>query len=171
MVPTLGFAKDSLKQNGFINGYAINNLNDLKYENSIYLLFYPENLDLFKKFLDNEYERTEQIIEDFNCDNNHIVVIYSLDSEYKKDFNLVYKGKYSKTSDEFKNLFPQTVEINHLNFVKKEKSLQYRVFNRTQDLIDYWEDKLNVTFEENQEVWQIFNKEKETLNIKKLKHV
>ena len=50
IVPTLGFPKDSLKSNGFINGYIKDEGKDAEYENSIYLLFKPENLDRFREF-------------------------------------------------------------------------------------------------------------------------
>jgi hypothetical protein len=43
------------------------------------------------------------------------------------------------------------------------------VFNRTEDLIKFWEDKLGVEFDDDQEVWHAFILEDEILNIEKLK--
>ena len=44
MVPTLKIPKDSLKSNGFINAYSVDGDRDIQYENSIYLLFLPEDV-------------------------------------------------------------------------------------------------------------------------------
>jgi hypothetical protein len=52
---------------------------------------------------------------------------------------------------------------------KDEISLQYRVFNKTEDLVKFWEDKLGVEFDDNQEVWHGFDLEEETLDINKIK--
>jgi hypothetical protein len=53
--------------------------------------------------------------------------------------------------------------------MKEEVSLQYRVFNKTEDLRKYWEDKFDVEFDETMEVWERFNLENEILNIDKIK--
>jgi hypothetical protein len=52
---------------------------------------------------------------------------------------------------------------------KDEISLQYRVFNKTEDLKEYWEEKLGIEFEDSMEVWQGFIEENEILFIDKLK--
>ena len=48
MVPTLKVPKDALKENGFINGYVKDGSRDVQYENCIYLLFKPADLDKFR---------------------------------------------------------------------------------------------------------------------------
>ena len=52
---------------------------------------------------------------------------------------------------------------------KDEISLQYRVFNKTEDLKTYWEEKLGVDFDDDWEVWDGFDLDKETLNLDKIK--
>ena len=47
MVPTLKVPKDALKENGFINGYVKDGSREVQYENCIYLLFQPKDLDKF----------------------------------------------------------------------------------------------------------------------------
>ena len=59
MVPTLGINKDKLLSNNFINGYYKDIRREEQYKDSIYLLFKPSNLDKFKEFLDEEYEKTK----------------------------------------------------------------------------------------------------------------
>lgn len=169
MVPTLRIGRDELKQNGFINAYLKDGKRDVQYANSVYLVFHPKNLDQFKVFLDNEYERTKAIIDDYDYEEGFVVVVYSLDNKFKKDFELIKKGKYSKTSREFQALFPKVIKIRSNGLYKDEISLQYRIFNKTEDLRKYWEEKIGVEFDDSMEVWQGFIEENEILNIEKLK--
>lgn len=61
------------------------------------------------------------------------------------------------------------IKIKKNGLHRDEISLQYRVFNRTEDLVKFWEDKLGVEFTDDQEVWHGFEEENEILNIEKLK--
>lgn len=169
MVPTLQIPRGELQENGFINGYISDGSREMQYENCIYLLFQPKNLDKFREFLDTEYERTKAIIDDYDYKDGFVVVVYQLDSKFKKDFGLIREGLYSRTSKEFQALFPKIIKIKKNGLQKDEISLQYRVFNRTEDLIKFWEDKLGVEFDDDQEVWHAFILEDEILNIEKLK--
>jgi len=111
MVPTLKVPKDALRSNGFINAYIKDAGREDQYADSIYLLFKPTDLDKFREFLDSEYERTKTVIEDYDYEDGFVVVVYQLSDKYKKDFNLIKQGKYSKTSTEFQKLFPKVVKI------------------------------------------------------------
>lgn len=169
MVPTLKAPKDALRNNGFINAYIKDDDREDQYPGCIYLLFKPENIDQFREFLDAEYERTKDIIEDYDYEGGYVVVVYKLNEFYEEDFKLVRQGRYSKTSKQFQLQFPKVIKIVKRGLSKDEISLQYRIFNRTQDLIDFWEEKLGIIFESDQEVWDGFDEEKEVLNIKTIK--
>jgi len=169
IVPILKINKDDLKNNGYSNGYVEDDRKDVQYENSLYLLFKPENLDRFRTFLDNEYERTKNIIDDYDYENGYVVIVYKIDDKFKKDVELIKEGKYSKTSKVFQEMFPKTIKIQRNGLSRDEISLQYRVFNKTPDLIEFWEKKLNVTFDDAQELWEMFVKEEEILNLDKIK--
>lgn len=169
IVPILKINKDDLKNNGYSNGYVEDDRKDVQYENSLYLLFKPENLDRFRTFLDNEYERTKNIIDDYDYENGYVVIVYKIDDKFKKDVELIKEGKYSKTSKVFQEMFPKTIKIQRDGLSRDEISLQYRVFNKTPDLIEFWEKKLNVTFDDAQELWEMFVKEEEILNLDKIK--
>ena len=171
MVPTLKIPRDELHGNGFINGYVSDGSREVQYEDCIYLLFRPKDLDRFREFLDSEYERTKAIVDDYDYDDGFVVVVYQLDSAFAKDFKLIKKSKYSKTSKSFQALFPKLVKIKYKGVNKDEISLQYRVFNKTEDLVKFWEDKLGVDFDEDQEVWHAFEEEEETLNVEKIKEI
>ena len=66
-------------------------------------------------------------------------------------------------------MFPKFIKIVRNNLHKDEVSLQYRVFNRTEDLIKFWEERLDVVFDDDQEVWYAFEEKNEVLNFEKLK--
>lgn len=141
----------------------------MQYENAAYLLFRPDNIDMFKEFLDGEYERTKTIVDDYDYDGGFVVLVYELNKKFRRDFELIKQGKYSKTSKDFQALFPKVIHLVKSGLRKEELSLQYRVFNQTEDLRKYWEDRLGVEFTEDMEVWQGFVEENEILNIEKLK--
>jgi hypothetical protein len=172
MVPTLKVPKDALRSNGFINAYIKDNRREDQYKESIYLLFKPENLDKFREFLDSEYERTKAVIEDYDYEDGYVVVVYQLNDKYKKDFNLIKQGKYSKTSEEFQKMFPKVVKIVKNNLHRDEVSLQYRIFTKAEDLVNFWEEKLGIDFKsivgEDYEVWEGWNEE-EILELDKIK--
>ena len=170
MVPTLKIDKVKLKDNGYINGYAKDVTPDaVSYENCVYLLFKPSNLDKFREFLDGEYERTKSVIDDYDYEDGYIVVVYKLNPKFNKDYGLIKQGRYSKTSMEFQLLFPKIVKIVKNGLHRDEISLQYRVFNKTEDMVVFWEEKLGVIFDHDQEVWHGYEEENEILNIKKIK--
>lgn len=169
IVPTLSIGKDKLLDNGFVNGYIKDNKRDIQYENAVYLLFKPENLDKFRNFLDNEYERTKSIIDDYDYEDGYVVVVYEINPRLKGDVELVKRGKYSQTSPAFQGIFPKVVQIKKNGLRRDEISLQYRVFNKTEDLVKFWEDKLGVELPSDVEVWHGFFEENEILDLDKIK--
>ena len=169
IVPTLGINRNSLKENSFLNGYVEDASKDVQYSKCVYLLFRPTDLDKFRTFLDGEYERTQQVIDDYDYEDGYVVVVYELNQKFKRDFEFVKNSKYSRTSEEFQKLFPKLIKIKKDGVNREEVSLQYRVFNKTEDLRKYWEEKLGVDFDEEWEVWDGFDIDKETLNLDKLK--
>jgi hypothetical protein len=168
-VPTLKIGKERLTKHGYINGYQKDTTGDHSYDDCIYILFKPEEMDSFRDFLEEEYDRTKSIIDDYDYEGGYVVVVYKLNPKFKKDFELVKKGKYSKTSSDFQALFPKVIKINKNGYNKDEISLQYRVFNKTEDLKTYWEEKLGVEFDENMELWDIYEEGNEILDIEKIK--
>ena len=169
IVPTLSIGKEKLLDNGFVNGYIKDNKRDIQYENAVYLLFKPEDLDKFRNFLDGEYEKTKSIIDDYDYEDGYVVVVYEINPKLKKDIELIKQGKYSQTSPAFQGIFPKVVQIRKNGLRRDEISLQYRVFNKTEDLVQFWEDKLGVDLPEDVEVWHGFFDDFETLDLDKIK--
>jgi hypothetical protein len=169
IVPTLSINRDKLVDNGFINGYIKDGKRDVQYDNAVYLLFKPKDLDKFRHFLDSEYERTKSIIDDYDYEDGYVVVVYEINPRLKADIDLVKQGKYSKTSKKFQDIFPKVVKIKKNGLHRDEISLQYRVFNKTEDLVQFWQDKLGMELPEEIDVWYGFFEEFETLDLDKIK--
>jgi hypothetical protein len=169
IVPTLKIHRDKLKENGYLNGYISDVRRDVQYQNAVCLLFQPTNLDRFREFLIDESERTRQLIDDYDYEDGFVVVVYTLDKKWKKDFALVREGLYSQTSKEFQDSFPKVIKIIKNGLHRDEISLQFRIFNKTEDLRKYWEDRLDMEFTENMEVWNGFNIDNEELDLDKIK--
>ena len=168
IVPTLEIGRDRLLANGFINGFIKDEHRDVQYENAVYLLFRSKNVDKFKTFLDEEYARTNFIIDDYDYKGGYIVIVYKLDSRWNEDFKLVKKGQYSKTSKDFQKVFKKTVKVIRNLVSVEEMSLQHMIFSKAEKLRSFWEKELNVTFSEDMEVWQGWIEENEILNLSKL---
>jgi hypothetical protein len=169
IVPIFSIDKEKLKTNGFVNGFIKDSRKDVQYKDSVYLLFKPEDLDKFRDFLVDEYERTKQIIDDYDYEEGYVVVVYQIYTRLLPDIELVKQGKYSQTSTKFQQIFPKIVKIKKNGFQKDELSLQYRVFNKTEDLKQFWEEKFDMTFDDDMEVWHGFIEEKEILDLDKIK--
>ncbi len=168
MLPTLKISKDRLSENGFINSYECDAEHDVQYTNCVYLLFKPTDFRTFRAFLDEEYERTTNIIEDYDYGKGFVVVVYKLDSKYINDFKLIRSSKYSKTSKAFQNVFNKTIKIMKNGHPTDEVSLQFRIFNKTKDLVEFWEEKIGVRLGTDMEVWQAYEEEREILTSTKL---
>jgi hypothetical protein len=169
IVPTLSIGKDKLSDNGFVNGYIKDGRRDIQYENAVYLLFKPVDLDKFRNFLDGEYEKTKSIIDDYDYEDGYVVVVYEINPKLKKDIELIKQGKYSQTSPAFQGIFPKVIQIKRNGLRRDEISLQYRVFNKTEDLVKFWEDKLGIELPDDVEVWHGFFEENESLDLNKIK--
>jgi len=169
IIPTLSIGREKLIDNGFVNGYIKDSRKDIQYENAVYLLFKPNDLDKFRSFLDGEYEKTKSIIDDYDYEDGYVVVVYKINPKLINDVELIKQGKYSQTSKKFQEIFPKVVKIRRNGLSRDEISLQFRVFNRTQDLVQFWEDKLGVELPEEVEVWHGFFEEEESLDLDKIK--
>ena len=169
IVPIFSIDKEKLINNGFVNGFIKDSRREVQYKDSVYLLFKPEDLDKFRVFLDGEYERTKSIIDDYDYEEGYVVVVYQISSRLLPDIELVKQGKYSQTSKKFQQIFPKIIKIKKNGFQKDDVSIQYRVFNKTEDLKQFWEDKLGVIFDDDMEVWHGFIEDKEILDLDKIK--
>jgi hypothetical protein len=171
MVPTLKIDREKLTSNNFLNAYIKDKQRDVQYENAVYLLFKPSDMDNFASFLSQEHIRTNNIIDDYDYEDGLVVIVYKLDDKYKRDFELVRHGRYSLTSEKFQAELPKIVKLIKNGLHRDELSLQYRIFKRTDDIVKFWEEKLGVTFDDEQEVWGGFFEEDEILDLDKIREL
>ncbi len=66
MVKPLGIGIERLEKVGFINAFIKDVSHDCIYDNCVYLLFKPQDMDLFRDFIDSEYERTNKRKRNYN---------------------------------------------------------------------------------------------------------
>ena len=170
IAPTLNIPRKDKEENGFLNAYIKDVNKEINYDNALYLLYKPTDMFRFNKFLEEEKSKHKNILDDYDYEGGYVVVVYKLDNQLKNDFQLVKEGKYSRTSPKFQKLFPKVVKIiDSRGLHKDELSLQYRIFNKTDDLKEFWEAKFGMEFTPNMEVWGGWDEEVETLDINKIK--
>jgi hypothetical protein len=169
IVPTLKLKKEYLNDNNFINGYIADLRKDIQYDDALYLLFKPENLDRFREFVEEEYENNHMLVDDYDYEDGFVVLVYKLNKKYEADIDLIMRGQYSKTSNEFQLIFPKVVKIMKNGLHRDEISIQFRIFKKSQDLREYWENKVGMEFDEDMEVWMGFNLLTESLDLDKIK--
>ena len=163
MVPTLKIGKERLIDNGYLNAFSKDAIKEKEYNDCIFVLFRPKDVEKFREFLEEEYERTKSIIEDYDHTKGFVVIVYKLDKEFKGDFDLIRKGKYSKTSRAFQQLFPEKTQIT-IGSVKKDMlSFQTMVFRKDKIVRDKWEAKLDVVLDEMYELHEGYHDENEIL--------
>jgi len=170
LLPGIGLKRQNLLKHGFISAYIDDKNHDVHYDTSIYLLYKPEQVEEFQKFLTSEYKRTPLLVEDYDYPGGYVVTVYKFPAEFLEEYDLFLKGKYSKFRKKYVDLFPMKVEVfNERTHMYSERySLQYHIFERTDAIRKYWEERLGYKDGElptDLEYWSIPEKEKETLDI------
>ena len=131
----------------FHNAYLKNDtISKYKEENYIYILA--------RGYRDTDFDK-------FYTTKECVVFIFSVPTDFNKDFNLIINGKYSEISAESKKL----ILANHY-FSGKSYTLPL-ILNKAIVLKESWEDRLSnpgsPAYLHNQEVWPIINSKTEIL--------
>lgn len=173
LLPGIGLKRQSLLKQGFVSAYIDDATHDVHYENAVYLLYKPAQIEEFQTFLQAEYKRTPLLVEDYDYPGGYVVTVYKFPEDFLREYDLFLRGKYSKFRKKYIDLFPTRVEVydSKTNSVKDKFSLQYHIFNRTNALRKFWEEKLGYEdngLPEDLEYWSIPDVKKETLNINEL---
>lgn len=166
LLPSIGHTRQKLLPYGFLSAYLDDINHSVHYENAVYILFKPEKMDEFHKFLSKEYLKSPLIIQDYDYKGGYIVVIYSINDRFLPDYQLFLEGKYSQFSKEYMKLFPSKIAVDKKNGTKEVVySLQHRLFNRTKDMKALWEQRIGQAIPENMELWSVPDMSKEVLDI------
>jgi hypothetical protein len=154
LLPSIGLQRKDILKYGFINAYLGDVHHEPDHDMSLYLLFKPQDMDKMQEFLNREYKRTKLILEDYDYVGGYVVVVYHIDPEYYREFELFLKGKYSKFRKKYRDLFSKTADIvTEDGKVVKEMSLAHHIFDRTPSIRNYWEEKLETQMDEDAEMW------------------
>lgn len=92
----------------------------------------------------------------------YIIFVFTVLDQYMRDYELILEGKYSLVSNAGKNIIFQ----NH--FFSGKPHVLPLIMNKSSALKVAWEERLDAQIN-NQEVWPILQKKKETLRLSKLK--
>lgn len=173
LLPGIGHKRRDLLDFGFLNAYLDDVDHDIKYKNGIYLLFKPQYRADINRLINLE-QQSPHFIEDYDYEGGYTVLVYRFNPKYAQEYELFQQGKYSKFSKEYKGLFSKFVTVRDPESGKigDTLSLPYHVFNKTEALREYREEKLGVKLEELgvEEYWSSPTIETETLDINKIRN-
>src|SRR5687768_5394776 len=109
--PTIGINWKILEDEfGMINSYLKDKTREDLEGNLLFVLFKPVDFDYFELFLEEQQERAENFIEDYDYAGGYVVMVYRIPEILKEDFELFKKGKYSKLSKLLKNCYEREVK-------------------------------------------------------------
>lgn len=160
--PTIGINFGILASEfGMINSYLRDKAREDLEGNLLFVLFKPIDFDNFEWFLEQQTEKAENFIEDYDYAGGYVVMVYRIPDVLKPDFELFKQGKYSKFSKLIKNCYEREVKA----FLKPQQSFQWDVFTKAESLKRELEEFLDTTFEKSAELWTMMDEEKELLDI------
>lgn len=184
LLPATGIAlkmREYFLKFGFVNTYISS---DISYPfPCLYILFQPEKFDKGTLGFFNELEKEKNFIESFDFNDNKVVFVFRIPKKFDRDYNIFLRGKYSKMSRAFMELFPKEVYVydnrgkpvkNSFGSYLKEPSQFYHIFNRTEYLKQKWAEKLNIDLEmftDNDELYNIQDPIKETMNTSIIEYI
>lgn len=169
LVPPLSIGRERLRLQNLIDAYIKDAGSDLEYTDVVYLLFKPDDMELFQEFVEEERQRTDLLIDEYDYAGGFIVLVYKTHPEDKEDIELIFKGQYSKISQRYKKKIPAVVKQVIRGLHKDSISLQYEIIAKSQNVKDWWKKELDIDIPEGSEVWSIPDLEKETLYIDKIR--
>jgi len=165
LLPGIGHTRQKLLPYGFLAAYLDDVNHEVHYEEAIYLLFKPEDIAAFQKFLEDEYKKPSLILEDYDYRGGYVVIVYKIDERYLPEYELFLQGKYSKFRPEYIAQFPEEIVTQSPSGLTVKHSLHYHIFNRTDRIKDYWEKKIGEKIPDDMELWSSPDMDKEVLDI------
>jgi hypothetical protein len=131
-------------------------------ENPVYLLFKPKDLATFEKFVNEEYE-VGLLKEEYDYEGGYTVLVYEFPKKFAGDYATVLAGRYSKTSQRFKDIFPD-------DDIDGTPVIATLVMRKDARLKKQREESLDIILDADDELWSVFETHKETLDITKIKN-
>lgn len=172
MLPALMFPASQIENFGFVNAFLNDKGHDVKYKNSIYLLFEPEAFDVhFKKFVETQYKHP-LFLEDYDVGYKQVVIVYRFPEKYLQEYRYFIKGRYSKFSKKYiEAFFPMTSKQYKDGQFKQVATVFSGIFKKEEWLKKYWEEKLGLDPDLKllpEEYWSVPDADQETLRVDNL---
>lgn len=172
LLPALEIPDHILRQMGFVNAFLQDK--DRFYpdgEIPIFALFKPKAKALFEAAI-KDLEEEGILMDEYDYPDGHVVLVLRFPPQYKKDYDLFLKGKYSKFSSEFKKLFPEKKKSYVDGREGVDYSLHFHIFKRTPGIREFLEEDLGIEIDKNDpefQYWTLPDQEgRETLSQDKL---
>ena len=167
VLPILKLNRKHLNELGFINSFLFNGEADDELEGVIHLLFKPVKKDDFNLYADALRE-TGDLVDESDYYGGYTILTLKLPEEFKEDYEILWTGKYSRLSKEYKKQFPVTIKYSdRRNRPVESKTIQYMIFNRDPELREMWEEEFGMTMGQDWELWRLMEKEAETFKLSK----
>lgn len=109
--------------------------------------------------IDSLIKKTEGFVFSYNMDYNKVVYAFNFKTIYLKDIELIKKGQYSSVSEEYKNNFVLSTNVDGV----MEDTFCKQVFDNNHILKDYYEKKLDMILPDNIQYFTKMEIENETL--------
>lgn len=149
---------------GLINSYLKDKSREDLTGDLLFILFKPIDFDYFELFLEEQSNRNNAFLEDYDYAGGYVVMVYRIPEHMKPDFELFKQGKYSKLSSIIKEAYDKEVKA----FLKPQPSFQWRVFKKDPSLRKELEEFLGSHFTKDMELWEMPDVDKkELLDIEK----
>lgn len=167
LLPGIGHNRPNLLKYGFLGAYLDDINHSVHYENAVYTLFKPANVEKFQQFLANEHAKNKQILEDYDYEGGFTVIAYLFNEKFLPEYDLFLQGKYSQFRPEYIKLFPKSVKVMDpvIDIEVMKTSLQQHIFTRSKLIKQYWEKRIGQKLPDDMELWSKPDMSKEVLDI------
>ena len=157
LLPTLQIKKDlknAFRKNGFMASYIYcNQYNFCNCFKPLFLLFKPQSFSVEFYRFNVEMEKSPNFVETVDLPEQQVLMVFKVPKLFENDYELIEMGRYSKTSAEFRKLFPMGKDSNF-----------YHIFTRSDKLKSDYMKRLNCRVEDlPQELYSRMKISEETL--------
>jgi hypothetical protein len=169
LLPALGLNADELNPSlGFIDGFTSDKDRPTSLSHPVFALFRPADIREFQEFVEAEYGSNRALKEDYDYDGGFVVLLYQYPAQFQADYRKIENGKYSRVSPSFSETFPQFEKPDSWSNPNiPQMSLQRMVYFRAPALVSFLEDAVGQPI--GRECWGIPDKDRETLDIKRIR--
>lgn len=169
ITPLLNLGRPNLIKLGFVDAFMKDELREIEYERSVYLLFKPINIEEFNLFTEEQRESNAPIIDEYDY-GKWTILVYKLPKKFEDDYEKILQGKFSHVSEEYKKAIPKWYRIGENGAYVDKMNIQHMAFEKSDELKKYWKDELDLTITNSDEHWHHYF-EREVLNKETLKRI